>query len=187
MNRKNSARFVVGFVAAMTAVSGWLVWKMIQNYSTDASKQRSKLVQQHKKALKEKFVYSQQGGQEVYNQFCLRCHGSLGQGSATAPPLAGSAFVTGEKKPLIKAVNYGMRGKIIRNGKTYNAAMPGFPMITHEDMAHVLSFVRNSFGNEASVVTKAEVIRVKIDHAGRKRPFTANELRAEKPAGSGGP
>lgn len=177
MDKKNSSRFVVVFMAALILVSVGLVWIMIQNYSKDTSKERSALTRAHKEAKEEAFAYSPERGQQVYNQFCLRCHGAQGQGTMSAPPLAGSKIVSGDKSSLVKVAVHGMKGKIERNGKVYDLVMPGFPMITHEDLAHVLNYVRNSFGNEAEEVTKVEVIEVKVETVGRKGPWTEEELK----------
>lgn len=176
MNQKNSTRFVLAFMGTLILVSAVLVWIMIGNYSKDTSKERSQLTQAHKKAMEEGFAYNPKRGEDVYNQFCLRCHGAQGQGTASAPPISGSPIVSGDSKRLVKVVNYGMKGKIERAGKVYDMVMPGFPMITHEDMAHLLTFLRSSFGHSAGEISTEEVIRVKVDNVEQKGPFQAQSL-----------
>lgn len=177
MNKKNSARFVIIFMACLVLVSIVMAWMMSQNYSKDTSKLRSQLTQAHKEALDKEFVYSPERGRQVYNQFCLRCHGAEGQGTLSAPPLAGSELVVAEASVPLRIVYQGMSGKIERAGKIYDLVMPGFPMITHEDLAHVLSFIRSSFGNQADVITTEEVIRLKVDNVERQMPWTEGELK----------
>lgn len=176
MDKKNSTRFVIGFIGLLVLVSAWLTWVMIGNYNKDSSKERSILTRAHKEATKETFTYDAKRGSEVYNKFCLRCHGSNGAGTMSAPPLAGSKLVNSAPEVITKLVVNGMKGKIERAGRVYDMVMPGFKMITNEDLAHVLSYVRSSFGNESSEVNKVKVIEVKVENVERKRPWTEAEL-----------
>lgn len=178
MDEKSSTRFVIIFVVLLAAASAIVAFIMIKNYSKDSSKELSKLTRELKKTENEDFVYNEQRGLEVYNQFCVRCHLPSGQGGAAAPPLAGSAIVKGDKKTLIKLVLKGMNGKIERQGKVYNLSMPGFPFIPVKDLAQALSYIRKKFGNEASAVELKEVLKVKIQTIHRNKPWTEKELLA---------
>lgn len=176
MDKKKTSKFVIALFGAMILLSAALAWIMGQNYSKDVNKERKALSEDLKKIQKEDFVYSPEKAVDVYAQFCLRCHGAEGQGTAAAPPLAGSELVAGEKSKTIKVAVHGMKGKIERKGKTYNLTMPAFPMIPHRDMAHVLTYIRKSFGNDASEVTPVDVLKIKIDHVERAGPWTQQEL-----------
>lgn len=100
-------------------------------------------------------------GQEVYNSYCMSCHMSEGEGIPGAfPPLAGADYLMEDKERSIRVVMYGLEGEIQVNGTTYNSVMT--PMgLTDEEVAHVLNYIRNSWGNEGEVVTFEEVKAVR--------------------------
>ncbi len=99
-------------------------------------------------------------GQKVYNEYCKTCHQANGQGlGAVYPPLAKSDYLTKTPMPqIIKEVVNGKSGKIKVNGKEYNGVMAPLPKkYTDEDIAGVLTYVYNSWGNKGPVVTVADV------------------------------
>ena len=97
-------------------------------------------------------------GSVVYNQFCLACHQANGGGVPNLnPPLIKTKFVLGNKKELAKIILKGLSGEIEISGEVYNNVMPPHNFLTDQQIADVLTFVRNSFGNKASAVTVAEV------------------------------
>jgi len=100
-------------------------------------------------------------GAMVYNANCAACHQAGGQGIPDAfPPLAASDYLMADKLRSIKIVKKGLEGSITVNGKTYNSAMPALGL-SDDDIASVLTYVRNSFGNKGSAVTVEEVKRIK--------------------------
>lgn len=120
-------------------------------------------------------------GARVYNQFCVACHQNDGNGSASqnAPPLAGSEWVL-EKDPsrIIRIVLNGLGGPITVKGKEYGQAQmtPWRDALKDEDVAAVLTYVRNAWGNKAPVVDAAQVKLIRdltADHGGA---WTAEEL-----------
>ena len=176
MDKKNSSRFVLVFMGSLVLISLVLGWILGKNYSKDTSKERTRLTKLLKEIEEKNFSYNPERGAKVYNQFCLRCHGPQGEGTAAAPPLSNSDFVVGNKERLVKIVTHGMKGKIERNGKVFDLAMPAFPMITHEDLAHLLSYIRSSFGNQASTINTKEVLKTKIEHVERLKPWNVKDL-----------
>jgi len=90
---------------------------------------------------------------------CSACHGINGEGGALAPPLAKSEWVTGPVSNLIRIQLRGLKGPITVAGKEYNfpAGMAAFSYQTDEQIAAILTYARNSFGNKASAVTPYEV------------------------------
>ncbi len=125
-------------------------------------------------------------GQEAYMQLCFACHGLDGKGtplegkSATlAPPLASSATVAAQRDALIAVLLHGVSGPI--NLVTYDAQM--VPMGANDDdwIAAVASYVRVGFGNKGSLVTAADVSRVRTATALRNEPWTISELQARTP------
>ena len=95
-----------------------------------------------------------------------------------APPLAGSPRVQGHRDYVIKVLLKGMTGPL--DDKTYRDVM--VPMGgTDEWVANIASYVRNNFGNNAGMVTPADVARVRAETAARKAPWTLPELEATLP------
>lgn len=111
------------------------------------------------------FSFSQPGikesierGKEVYKKACLACHQPNGEGVPDMnPPLIKTKYVLGDKKKLITIVINGTNEGVVINGETYDNPMPAQPQLTDQQVADVLTYVRNSFGNKASAVTVAEV------------------------------
>lgn len=100
-----------------------------------------------------------EGGQ-LYAQYCSTCHLPNGLGDGTRfPPLAGSEWVTGDKKRLIQLVIHGMSGPITVKGVGYNEAMPSHAYLSDRQLAAILSYVRQSWGNNAGFITTNEIPR----------------------------
>lgn len=90
---------------------------------------------------------------------CSACHGANGEGGPIGPPLAESEWVNGPVSNLIRIQLRGLTGPITVNGKEYNFPAPMAPLNyqTDEQIAAVLTYVRNNFGNKASAVTPDQV------------------------------
>jgi mono/diheme cytochrome c family protein len=96
-------------------------------------------------------------GQKLFASICVACHQSAGQGRPNVfPPLAGSDFLNADKNRAIKIVIFGRQGEVVVNGIKFNNNMPKFPL-NDQDIANVLTFVYNSFGNSGLEVTPEEV------------------------------
>ncbi len=111
---------------------------------------------------------------------CLPCHGANGEGGPIAPPLAKADWVQGPVENLIRIQLRGLHGPLKVSGKDYAlpAGMPALAHQTDEQIAAVLTYVRNSFGNAATAVTPAEVKALRGE-AG-KPPLIQAELIAPK-------
>ena len=100
-------------------------------------------------------------GKQIYGQTCIACHQAEGQGIANAfPPLAKSDYLNANVDRAIEAVLYGLSGEISVNGVKYNSIMTK-QMISQEEVANVLTYVYNSWGNNKTVVTPEMVKKVK--------------------------
>jgi nitrite reductase (NO-forming) len=107
------------------------------------------------------FEERMKAGAIVFKTNCAACHQQNGQGIPHAfPPLAGSDFLMADKKRSIKIVKHGLEGPVTVNGNTYNSVMPALGL-SDDDVASVLTFVRNSFGNKGDGVTLEEVKSIK--------------------------
>lgn len=97
-------------------------------------------------------------GKQVYLEQCLACHQvDLGGVQGMNPPLIKTKYVLGDKPTLVKIVLNGMTGDLDINGDTYHNVMAPHSDLTDQQIADVLTYVRNSFGNKASAVTAAQV------------------------------
>jgi len=96
--------------------------------------------------------------QKLYNTFCGTCHQQNGKGARSRmPPLAGTDWVTGNKQRLITVVLKGLQGPLEINGESYNGVMPAHDFLKDEELAMILTYIRKSFGNEASAISPEEV------------------------------
>lgn len=116
-------------------------------------------------------------GQAIYEALCLNCHQAAGQGlTGVYPPLAKSEWVAGDVQTLIKITIHGLAGPTKVQGKDYGL-VPMPPMgLDDQQLADVLTYVRNAFGNKAPAVKVEEVKAVRDATKGRTAPWTAVEL-----------
>ncbi len=115
-------------------------------------------------------------GKRVYNN-CISCHQTDGQGmEGSYPPLVGSDWVLGSKVRLSAILLHGLEGEIEVLGETYNDVMPPWSHLSDLQIASVLTYVRNSWGNEAEPVAEALVADVREQTADRVAAWTAPEL-----------
>lgn len=102
------------------------------------------------------------GGEKIFSIYCAACHQNDGKGaSGRFPPLAGTDWVTGDKERLIGVVMNGLEGSIVVNGETYINAMPQHSFLSDDEIAKVLTYIRQSFGNNASEITVEEVKNIR--------------------------
>ncbi len=96
--------------------------------------------------------------QKLYNTFCGTCHQQNGKGAAGRfPTLAGTEWVTGDKSRLIGVALNGITGPIEVNGEPYNGVMPAHGFLNDADLATILTYIRQHFGNQSSSVSAEEV------------------------------
>jgi mono/diheme cytochrome c family protein len=97
-------------------------------------------------------------GAKVYENLCGTCHQPDGNGVPSLnPPLKGTDWVTGDKTRLINIVLKGLQEKITVNGEEYENVMPAQDYLSDQEVADVLTYVRNSFGNKAGGISPNEV------------------------------
>ncbi|MGJ8672711.1 DUF7133 domain-containing protein [Rubritalea sp.] len=120
-------------------------------------------------------------GEKHYASLCFACHGAEGEGApmagtdtTLAPALADSPRVLGDKDTLIKIVLHGLTGPI--DGKTYPGAMESLAAQDDQYLAEVLSYIRNSWGNKADIISSKEVGKTRRANRKRKTPWTMEEL-----------
>lgn len=101
-------------------------------------------------------------GKTYYSQYCMVCHQQDGKGvPGLNPPLVRTEWVLGDKERLIGVVLNGLNEEIEINGESFNNAMGSFASLSDKEIALTLSFVRQSFGNDATLITEKEVADVR--------------------------
>ncbi|MCX6889636.1 MAG: cytochrome c [Verrucomicrobia bacterium] len=123
---------------------------------------------------------SMKRGQAVYSRTCIACHQPTGMGLPPVfPPLAGSEWIAKDASIAVRNIVNGMQGPVTVKGVTYNSMMPPVAGLSDKDIADVVTYVNNSFGNTGAIVTEAEVTAIKKKYADRKTPWTAAEYEKE--------
>jgi glucose/arabinose dehydrogenase/mono/diheme cytochrome c family protein len=102
------------------------------------------------------------GGQKIYQTYCAPCHQRNGKGAeGRFPPLVEAPWVTGDKSKLIDVVLNGLEGNIEVNGVGYNGVMPKHAFLTDEEIAAMLTYVRQDFGKKEDSITTEEVVKLR--------------------------
>ncbi len=98
-------------------------------------------------------------GQIVYTTNCAVCHQKSGGGVPNLnPPLKGTDYILGDKTRLISFILKGSSEQHLEvKGETYSNVMPSFSALDDSQIADVLTYARNSFGNQASPISQDEV------------------------------
>ena len=116
-------------------------------------------------------------GATVYARTCIACHQPTGMGLPPVfPPLAKAPIAVGNPELPIKFILQGLMGPITVGGTTFNSMMPPVPGVNDQDIADVLTYVRQSFGNKGNPVSVDQVKAVRAATAGRTAPWTTAEL-----------
>ncbi len=127
-----------------------------------------------KEEVLDPMVVALRAGRRAYTSNCASCHQATGQGVAGQyPTLAGSSRVLGPDKKLVALVLHGY------NGPVYSAAMPAQQtLLSDAQIANILTFVRQEWGNQANPITEEEVAAIRAEFAGRVREWSTEELDA---------
>ncbi len=116
-------------------------------------------------------------GEKVYGTVCVQCHKPDGMGLAgLAPPLVGSEWALGPEERAIRIVLNGIRGPITVNGEGFNLEMPNLAMLSDEQIAGALTFVRRSWDNDGSPIEPETVAKIRNETKSRSEQWTEREL-----------
>lgn len=102
-------------------------------------------------------------GKKLYEGRCAGCHRADGAGyvkQKLVPPLAKSDYVLANKENGIKAIIFGISGKVMVNGIEYNQNMPRIDW-KDQDVANVLNYIRNNWDNKGEFISPEDVKSVR--------------------------
>lgn len=126
-------------------------------------------------------------GRQIYAKegYCGTCHQPDGKGLEASgfPPLSG-AWVTGNDERLIKIALKGLLGPIEVNGKKYPGQVPMTPfagLLKDDEVAAVLTYVRNSFGNKGAAISPEKVKQVRAATEAKKDFYSPEQLLKDHP------
>jgi len=141
-----------------------------------------------KSSLKGKELDLFKAGQTIYAKegYCSTCHQADGKGLTASgfPPLTGNNWVVGNEDRLIKLALKGLLGPIEVSGKKYPGQVPMTPfggLLNDDEVAAVLTYVRNSFGNQASAITPERVKKVRAATESKQDFYSPDQLLKEHP------
>ena len=125
-------------------------------------------------------------GKRQFQAACMACHQVNGLGIPGAfPPLAGSEWAKGSEERAIRIVLHGLGGEVKVGAAVFNGVMPSFGKVPgsgynwrDDQIAAVLTYIRQEWGNQAGPVTPEQVMAVRTQEAARAKPWTAAELLA---------
>jgi nitrite reductase (NO-forming) len=110
-------------------------------------------------------------GKALFAGTCSACHQANGEGLPQVfPPLAKSDFLMADKTRSIDIPLNGLSGKVTVNGQVFDSVMPSLSNLNDDEIAYILTVVRNSWGNSGDAVSPAEV--------------TARRQATKRPAGA---
>jgi mono/diheme cytochrome c family protein len=109
-------------------------------------------------AQEDPLAESMKRGEEVYTAQCASCHMPVGEGvEAVYPPLANTDYLKNQKR-AIDIILKGQSEEITVNGKQYNVPMEAMSNLTDKEIADVLNYVSNSWGNKYPMIKPAQVL-----------------------------
>ncbi len=137
-----------------------------------------------KTRIEEVYTDTKTVGLNLYRQHCAACHGEDGLGNKNlAPPIYQSEYLSGDPEKLVLLTLHGLQGPITIKGKRYelNAVMPGLkdnPELSDNDIANILSFVRNAFSEEPLDIEASQVKKARSKFP-KGKMYTEAELLRE--------
>ena len=103
-------------------------------------------------------------GQSLFAGTCSVCHQGNGAGlPGVFPPLAKSDFLATDAKRAIGVVLHGLSGKLTVNGQEYDSVMPSMTQLNDDEVANILTYVLNSWGNPGGQISAGEVKKVRSE------------------------
>jgi mono/diheme cytochrome c family protein len=116
-------------------------------------------------------------GKANYETVCLPCHQPHGLGQeGLAPPLVDTEWVRGPEGRLVRIVLHGLRGPITVKGQPFELDMPALGILDDEQIATVLTYIRNEWGHAFPPVSTETVTKIRAETEKREEAWTQEEL-----------
>ena len=119
-------------------------------------------------------------GEKIFAARCASCHQTNGLGIAGQyPPLAGSKWVTSDPGIVTNIIIKGLKGEIVVKGETYGTSaavnMAAVP-INDREIANVVTYVRQAWGNDAEEIFEDEVASIRSDSTEQQDQWTGDQI-----------
>ncbi len=106
------------------------------------------------KNLDQKELQYYSNGKKLYETYCTNCHTDQGEGlGRLIPPLKSSDYLMADLDRAARIIKYGQRGPITVNEIDFNQPMPANPQLTNLEIAEIVTYISNSWGNSAKGMT----------------------------------
>ena len=116
-------------------------------------------------------------GKALYLVSCSACHQPNGQGlEGIAPPLAGTRWPNESEDRLTRIVLHGLRGPIAVAGTEYNLEMPAMGFFDDQDIAAILTYIRDTWSKSSKPVTPKTISLIRAQNQDRADSWTIEEL-----------
>ncbi len=119
-------------------------------------------------------------GAKIYSN-CIGCHQASGMGNAAVPPLGNSEYVDGpeyNEKRLVAILLKGLQGPVTVGGKPFNGLMPAWESLKPRQIAGVITYIRQNFGNKGGEITEEQVKAAKKEFSSQTKPWTIEQIKA---------
>ncbi len=98
-------------------------------------------------------------GHQLYLTHCVNCHQENGSGLAELiPPINQADYIKQYPQKVACMIVYGIEGEMVVNGKTYNAKMPANKTLTATDVAYLMAYLNNAWGQAETEITDTKTI-----------------------------
>jgi mono/diheme cytochrome c family protein len=143
------------YILTISLLTFFISSALIQQKPKVARSGTSRIIKTKKQAIGNQSLAD--SGKIIYETYCLACHQEDGNGvPGMNPPLSKTDWVLGDSTRLINVILKGLKDAEV-NGETYSNEMPSHDFLTDKQIAEVLTFVRKSFGNNASAISVEDV------------------------------
>ena len=116
-------------------------------------------------------------GRQIFKT-CMACHGAEGEGlDGVGPRLAGSEWVQSDPEMVVRIVLNGFAGGVAERNENIAGVMPGHSYLSDKEIASVITFLRQSWGNNAPPIEPEKVAKIREETKNRSTTWSPNELR----------
>lgn len=119
-------------------------------------------------------------GHSIYDSICANCHMEDGTGlKGIIPPLVNSDYLKNNQLEVGCIIRHGMEGDVVVNGKIYNQPMAGIPYVTDTEIANIINYINNAWGNDYGMVDFKN-LRIRLKECAAEGEVKRLKERAER-------